>query len=255
MNEGILQIAQRIAAGGKNIIFTGAGISTESGIPDYRSDGGIWEKHRPIYYEEFLSSKEARIEYWRRKANLYPDLVNARPNPAHQALVDLYNMGLLEAVITQNIDGLHQKAGLPDERVIELHGSSQRVRCTRCGQISSLDDAYRRVKAGDLAPECECGGFLKPDTISFGQMMPTEKVRRAVELSNACDLFLVVGSTLIVHPAALMPDYAKRHGAFLAIINLSETPYDDVCDALIRAKAGEMLPAIVEAVRILREKC
>jgi NAD-dependent deacetylase len=165
--------------------------------------------------------------------------VNARPNPAHQALVDLYNMGLLEAVITQNIDGLHQKAGLPDERVIELHGSSQRVRCTRCGQISSLDDAYRRVKAGDLAPECECGGFLKPDTISFGQMMPTEKVRRAVDLSNACDLFLVVGSTLIVHPAAFMPEYAKRHGAFLAIINLSETPYDDVCDALIRAKAGE----------------
>lgn len=253
MNEAILTIAQHIIAGKKIVVFTGAGISTESGIPDYRSKGGIWETHRPIYYDEFMASKEARIEYWRRKANLYPDLVKAQPNPAHQALVSLYKMNCLEAVITQNIDGLHQKAGLPDERVIELHGNSGRVRCMQCNALSSLHDAYQRVQAGELAPECECGGYLKPDTISFGQMMPVEEVQRAFDLANTCDLFLVIGSTLVVRPAALMPDYAKQHGAFLAMINLSETPYDEMCDVLIREKAGKVTPAIVETVRRLKQ--
>ena len=253
MNEDIVQIAQHIIAGKKNIVFTGAGISTESGIPDYRSQGGIWETYRPIYYDEFMTSKEARIEYWRRKSNLYPDLVKAQPNLAHKALVTLYKMNSLEAVITQNIDGLHQKAGLPDERVIELHGNSGRVRCMKCGAVSSIHDAYQRVQSGDLAPECECGGYLKPDTISFGQTMPAEEVRRSVDLANTCDVFLVIGSTLVVHPAALMPEYAKRHGAFLAIINLSETPYDDVCDVLIRGKAGEVMAAIVEKIRYLQQ--
>lgn len=252
MNEEIRQIAQHIIAGRKNIVFTGAGISTESGIPDYRSKGGIWETHRPIYYDDFMSSHEARIEYWRRKSNLYPDLVKAQPNAAHKALVTLYKMNCLEAVITQNIDGLHQKAGMPDERVIELHGNSGRVRCMRCGALSSIHDAYQRVQAGDLAPECSCGGYLKPDTISFGQMMPVEAVQRALDLAQTCNVFLVIGSTLVVRPAALMPEYAKHQGAFLAIINLSETPYDEMCDVLIHRKAGEVMPAIVETVQRLK---
>jgi NAD-dependent deacetylase len=248
-NENICIVAQKITEGRKNVVFTGAGISTESGIPDYRSKGGIWDKFRPVYFDEFMSSKEARIEYWRRKSELYQDLTKAEPNPAHKALVTLYEMDLLKAVITQNIDGLHQKAGLPDEKVIELHGNTLRVRCMSCGKISSIHDAQKRIEAGDLAPECECGGYLKPDTISFGQAMPVEEVRKAVELSQSCDVFMVVGSTLLVQPAALMPDYAKRNGAFLVIVNLSDTPYDSVCDALIHGKAGEILQKILHEVR------
>jgi NAD-dependent deacetylase len=248
MENEIRRLAQQFINGGRNVVFTGAGISTESGIPDYRSKGGLWEKFRPVYFDEFLDSEDARIEYWRRKSELYSDLVNARPNPAHHALVNLYKQGLLEAVITQNIDGLHQKAGLPEENVIELHGNTMRVRCLRCGKLSSIHEAQQRIKDGDPAPECECGGYLKPDTISFGQAMPLEEVSKATELAQTCDLFLVIGSTLLVQPAALMPQYAKQHGAFLAIINLSETPYDTVCDALIRGKAGEVLPTLLRQI-------
>ncbi len=251
MNEKISLIAQRILEGDKNIVFTGAGISTESGIPDYRSKGGIWDKFRPVYFDEFMSSKNARIEYWRRKAELYHDLVQAKPNPAHMSLVKFYEMGLLEAVITQNIDGLHQEFGLPDEKVIELHGNTRRVRCMSCGKTISIHEAQKRIEAGDLAPECECGGYMKSDTISFGQAMPADEVEKAIDLSRKCDFFLVVGSTLLVHPAALMPSYAKQSGAFLAIVNLSQTPYDERCDVLIRGKAGEVLQEIVNTIRDL----
>jgi NAD-dependent deacetylase len=249
MKEKTFLIAKKIAEGGKNVIFTGAGISTESGIPDYRSKGGIWDKFRPVYFDEFMSSKTARVEYWRRKSELYHDLVQAKPNPAHMSIVKLHEMGLLESVITQNIDGLHQKSGLPDEKVIELHGNTLRARCMSCGAVVSIDEAQKRIEAGDLAPECNCGGYLKPDTISFGQAMPAKEVEQATELSSNCDFFMVVGSTLLVQPAALMPNYAKQRGAFLAIVNLSETPYDGMCDALIRGKAGEMLTEIVVEVK------
>ncbi len=245
----ISQIAEKIAEGGKNIVFTGAGISTESGIPDYRSKGGLWDRFKPVYFDEFMASKDARIEYWKRKAELYPDLVAAQPNSAHKALVDLNDAGMLEAVITQNIDGLHQKAGLPDEKVIELHGNTCRVRCMSCNKTSSIHDAQKRIESGDLAPECGCGGYLKPDTISFGQSMPVEETKKAINLSMNCDFFMVVGSTLLVQPAASLPDYAKRNKAFLAIVNLSETPYDQECDALICGKAGEIVPQIVSEAR------
>jgi NAD-dependent deacetylase len=244
----IVRIAEQIAKGGRNVFFTGAGISTESGIPDYRSKGGIWEKFRPVYYDEFMSSKEARIEYWRRKSELYHDLVKALPNPAHMALVRLHELGLLDSVITQNIDGLHQESGLPDEKVIELHGNTRRVRCMTCNGSSSIHDAQKRIDAGDFAPECDCGGYMKPDTISFGQAMPVEEVEKATELSKNCDCFIVVGSTLLVQPAALMPVYAKQSKAFLGIINLSETPCDDMCDVLVCNKAGEVLVDIVDRV-------
>ena len=249
MNGKISIIAQKISEGGKNVVFTGAGISTESGIPDYRSKGGIWDKFRPVYFNEFMSSKDARIEYWRRKSELYHDLMQAKPNLAHLSVVKLHKMALIEAVITQNIDGLHQESGLPDDKVIELHGNSRRVRCMRCGTITSIHEAQKRIEGGDLAPECECGGYLKPDTISFGQAMPEREVEKATNLSRNCDFFMVVGSNLLVQPAAHMPNYAKQNGAFLAIVNLSETPCDDMCDVLIRAKAGEVLHEIVKKVR------
>lgn len=248
MQDEIKQIANKIRAGGKNVAFTGAGISTESGIPDYRSQGGIWDKFRPVYFDEFMSSKDSREEYWRRWVALYQGITEARPNAAHMALARLEEMGLLEAVITQNIDGLHQASGLADERIIELHGNTCRIRCMSCRNISPIDEVQQRIAAGDMAPECDCGGFLKPDTISFGQAMPVAEVEKAAALSQKCDFFLVVGSTLLVQPAAHMPIYAKNGGAFLAIINLSETPCDEMCDVLIRGKAGDLLQQIVKEV-------
>ena len=248
MKDAIKQIAQKIKQGGRNVVFTGAGISTESGIPDYRSQGGIWDKFRPVYFDEFMSSKDAREEYWRRWVALYQGIVAAQPNPAHMALARLEEIGLLQAVVTQNIDGLHQASGLAEENIIELHGNTCRIRCMNCRKIAPIADVQQRLAEGDMAPECECGGFLKPDTISFGQSMPIAEVEKAGALSRGCDFFLVVGSTLLVQPAAHMPVYAKNHGAFLAIINLSETPCDQICDVLIRGKAGEVLQKIVKAV-------
>ena len=248
MREAITKIAQKIKQGGKNVAFTGAGISTESGIPDYRSQGGIWDKFRPVYFDEFMSSKDSREEYWRRWVALYQGIVEAQPNAAHTALARLEKMSLLQAVITQNIDGLHQASGLTEENIIELHGNTRRIRCMSCRKITPIADVQQSLAAGDMAPECECGGFLKPDTISFGQAMPVAEVEKAAALSQACDFFLVVGSTLLVQPAAHMPVYAKNSGAFLAIINLSDTPCDRMSDVLIRAKAGEILQRIANEV-------
>ncbi len=247
MKDAIRQIAQKMSTG-FNIAFTGAGISTESGIPDYRSQGGIWDKFKPVYFDAFMRSRDARIEYWHQKAAMYDDLQKAKPNAAHLALADLYRIGRLSAVITQNIDGLHQASGIPAEDVIELHGNTRRVRCMSCDAISTDHEAFERISKGDPAPNCDCGGFLKPDTISFGQAMPEAEVKRATELAHACDLFLVVGSTLLVQPAALLPDVARRAGAHLAIVNLSQTPYDNVCNTLIQGKAGEVLPKIARQI-------
>ncbi len=248
MDDKITLIADKIKQGGKNVVFTGAGISTESGIPDYRSQGGIWDKFRPVYFDEFMSSRDAREEYWRRWKELYRGITRAEPNAGHVSIAKLYRMGLLSAVITQNVDGLHQASGLADEKIIELHGNTRRIRCMTCRKITPTEEIQERLDSGDPAPDCKCGGYLKPDTISFGQAMPVVEVEKATALSQTCDFFLVVGSTLLVQPAAHMPIYAKQNSAFLAIVNLSETPCDNMCDVLIRVKAGEVLQRIVEAV-------
>ena len=245
MKNLIYQLAEKLAQGKKNVVFTGAGISTESGISDYRSKGGIWDRFQPIYFDEFMSSETARIKYWRQKCELYEQLDDATPNAAHVALADLYQKGLLDLLITQNIDGLHQKSGLPDDKVIELHGNTTRVRCMSCDAIAPLDETLARIKNGELAPNCSCGGYLKPDTISFGQSLREQDLSQAMTASQNCDVFLAIGSTLIVQPASLMPDVARKQGAFLAIINLSETPYDTVCNLVIKGKAGEVLPEVL----------
>ncbi len=245
----IVKTTEKIAEKGKNIIFTGAGISTESGIPDYRSKGGLWDRFRPVTFDEFMTSKDARIEYWKRKSELYHDLVNAEPNPAHKMVAELDSMGLLEAVITQNIDGLHQKAGLHDDKVVELHGNTCRIRCMSCDKLTSIHEAQERIESGDSAPECECGGYLKPDTISFGQNLRKEDIEKSMDLSLKSDFFMVVGSTLLVQPAANMPYHAKQNGAFLAILNMSETPCDNICDVLITEKAGIALPKIIDELK------
>ncbi|MEJ2704707.1 MAG: Sir2 family NAD-dependent protein deacetylase [Sedimentisphaerales bacterium] len=242
-------ISQKIVDSGHFVALTGAGISTESGIPDYRSKGGIWEKFQPVYINEFMSSREARIKYWSRKAELYPDLIKAQSNAAHRGLAELYQLGFLKSIVTQNIDGLHQKAGVPDEAIIELHGNNLRVRCMSCDRISSIHEAQRRVESGDRAPECECGGYLKPDTISFGQSLRPDVLAQAYEQCSLCTMMLVIGSTLKVQPAASLPAVAKQNGAFLAMINLSETPCDNACDILVREKAGIVVQAIVDRVK------
>jgi NAD-dependent deacetylase len=248
MDDKIVLIADKIKENGKNVVFTGAGISTESGIPDYRSQGGIWDKFRPVYFDEFMSDREAREEYWRRWQELYQGIRQARPNAGHTAIARLDKMGLLAALITQNVDGLHQEAGLADEKIIELHGNTRRIRCMTCRSITSTAETQKRLQSGDAAPECACGGYLKPDTISFGQAMPVDAVEKASTLSHTSDFFMVVGSTLLVQPAAHMPVYAKQNNAFLAVVNLSETPCDDMCDVLIRDEAGNVLQRIVEEV-------
>ena len=250
MEEKVAKIAEKIKAGGKNVIFTGAGISTESGIPDYRSQGGIWDRFRPVYFDEFMSSKESREEYWRRWVELYRGLLQAEPNPAHMTVAELCEADLLDAVITQNVDGLHQASGVSGDKIIELHGNTRRIRCMHCRKLTPTDEVWQRLAEGDTAPECSCSGFLKPDTISFGQSMPADEVERATDLSRACDFFMVVGSTLLVQPAAHMPYYAKNNGAWLAIVNLSETPCDNICDVLVQEEAGKVLPAILDQVRV-----
>jgi len=246
----IKEAASRIKLGKHVVFFTGAGISTESGIPDYRSKGGIWKKFQPVYFQDFMASRDARIKYWQRKSELYQDLMAARPNLAHQALVHLRGMDLLQMVITQNIDGLHQLAGLSPKLVVELHGNTMRVRCMSCNALSTIKEAQARLEAGDLAPECSCGGYLKPDTISFGQSMPVKEMELAHTAAENADVFVVIGSTLLVQPAASLPVLAKQRGACLIIINLSETPCDGQADILIRGKAGEVLPAIVKQITV-----
>jgi NAD-dependent deacetylase len=226
--------------------FSGAGISTDSGIPDFRSPNGYWSKNRVIQYQDFVSNRHDRIEYWRQKVETWPEMKKARPNAGHAAFVELHRQGKLSAMITQNIDGLHQKAGLPSQIVYEIHGTTLEACCLTCGDRISSDEACERVKSGDLAPECrKCGGLLKPATISFGQSMPLDILAQAEVAAKSCDLFLAVGSSLVVHPAAMLPVVAKRAGARLIIVNRDETPLDDIADLRLDGELGTVLPALV----------
>jgi len=237
--------AKRLIAGAPKIVgFTGAGISTESGIPDFRSPNGVWARNRMIEYGEFVSSREARIESWHQELTMWPQMRDAQPNPGHLAFAALERQGRLRAMITQNIDGMHQRAG--SSSVIELHGTAVEAECLTCGERISMDEAVARVKAGDIAPECNaCGGFLKSATISFGQAMPEKAMRAAVEASQDCDFFLAVGSSLVVYPAASLPEVAKRSGAVLIIINRTPTPLDEIADLIVSDDIGIALPELL----------
>lgn len=228
--------------------FSGAGISTESGIPDFRSPNGVWATNRIIEFDEFVNSHAGRVEYWRQKCLAWPEMRAAEPNAGHLAFVDLHRRGKLAALITQNIDGLHQRAGLPSEIVHEIHGTTLEAACLDCGDRISSDEACARVAAGELAPLCRlCGGLLKPATISFGQPMPADVVRTAEQAARACDVFITVGSSLVVYPAAALPVAAKRSGAKLIIVNRDPTPLDQAADAVLRGEIGELLPALLNA--------
>lgn len=241
VTDKIKKLAEMTKKNRRTVFLTGAGFSTESEISDYRSKGGIWEKFRPVTIDEFMASREARIRYWQYKTDFYRQLQNASPNRGHLVLARLYKEGFLECVITQNIDGLHQAAGLPEEAVIELHGSNLRARCTSCGRVLPIGEAHAMIEKGNPAPECICGGYLKPDTISFGQSLREDVLTEAFMKTANAGLFVAAGSTLIVHPAASLPQLAADSGAFTAVINLSETPFDERCDILINEKISAVM--------------
>lgn len=242
--NGVDELRRLLAESSRVVVFTGAGVSTESGIPDFRSPGGIWTKYRPIEFQDFLASEAMRREAWRRKFAIDETMRNARPNRGHLAIAQLVRQGKASCVITQNIDGLHQASGVPEERVIELHGNGSYARCVACGRRHELEPIREAFLTEGRLPECEgCGGIVKTATISFGQPMPEEPMRRAQEETLACDLFLAVGSSLVVYPAAGFPALAKRNGARLVIINREPTELDDIADLALHAEIGPTLAA------------
>lgn len=228
------------------IVFTGAGISTESGIPDFRSPGGIWSRYQPIDFSEFLASEEMRRESWRRKIAVDKAVGVPEPNRGHRAIAELVRQGKVLHVITQNIDGLHQKSGVPDDVVIELHGNGTYAACLECGKRFELAPILSAFEREGLLPECDaCSGIVKTATISFGQTMPEVPMALAHEATAACDLFMVVGSSLVVYPAAGYPALAKEYGAKLVILNRDPTPLDDVADLVVNAEIGATLGDVV----------
>jgi len=245
------EVAELIIGAKKLVVFTGAGISTESGIPDFRSPGGIWSRFDPedFTYQKFVSDPEARRKQWRMLGEGHLT-TEAKPNLAHYAIAELDEMGRLDCVITQNVDNLHHKAGVPAEKIFELHGNVQWAVCLDCGKRYSFEQVKARLEAGEEIPDCEeCRGMLKPDAVLFGEQLPAVVLEEASRRSSSCDLFIVVGSTLVVYPAAYMPLYALQAGARLVIVNLSATPMDAEAAVLIEAKAGEAMSKIVEKVK------
>lgn len=230
------------------VAFTGAGISTESGIPDYRGPGGVWEQNTPPTIRDFRENAETRRQYWLDRRERYGSLRDTRPNAGHLALARLQAAGRLSHIITQNIDGLHQKAGGDPDAVIELHGTAHRVRCLTCGTSWPADVIQERLAEEPLPACVNCGGMLRAATVLFGEALPDEPLRRAVELAGASDLMLVVGSSLIVQPAARIPEIAVRSGSRLAIVNNEPTPLDELADVVVRASSGTVLTEVADAL-------
>ena len=244
--DPVLQQFQEILSEAKQaIVFTGAGVSTESGIPDFRSPGGIWTKHQPITFQDFLRSETIRHESWKRKFATDTVVQNAKPNPGHIAITSLIRKGIVCSVITQNIDGLHQIAGVPDEKLIELHGNATYASCLDCHKRVSLKEIRIPFEAEGHLPVCvACGGIVKTATISFGQPMPESAMLKANKAASVCDLFVVVGSSLVVYPAAGFPIVAKQNGAKLIILNRDPTDLDELADLVINREIGPTLAAV-----------
>ncbi len=236
------ELKRLLAASTQAVVFTGAGISTESGIPDFRSPGGIWTKYQPIDFRDFLVSAEMRRETWRRKLATYPAFSKAQPNRGHRAVAHLVAQGKVAVVITQNVDGLHQQSGVPEEQVIELHGNGTYAKCLRCDRRYELEAMFAQFQVNQEPPTCgTCGGIIKPATISFGQPMPEEAMQQARMQAQDCDLFLAIGSSLVVYPAAAFPRIGKQNGARLVILNREPTDLDGLADLVLHAEIGATL--------------
>jgi NAD-dependent deacetylase len=252
LEESIEDIADLIVKSKRIVVFTGAGISTESGIPDFRGPDGLWTKVDPedFTYQKFVGDRETRKRIWQMNTTGGLGFAGVEPNPAHKAIVELEELGKLDCIVTQNVDGLHQKAGSSEDRVLQLHGNMQWVKCIGCGVRHPFDEIRGWIEGGVEVPECAaCGGILKPDAVFFGEAMPMRETMEAEKRSSACDLCIVIGSTLTVYPAALMPQYAVNAGAKLVIINHGETELDHVAHVRISARAGEVMKQTLERVR------
>ena len=245
--RAIEQLGDLIATSSRILPFTGAGISTECGIPDFRSPNGLWTKNRPIPFDEFVADRNARNEAWRRRFAMQEHFANARPGRGHRAIAALHRAGKVPGVVTQNVDNLHQASGIAAQDVIELHGNTTYATCIECDQRYEIDWVRSRFsESGGQAPDClSCGGAVKTATVSFGQSMPQLAVRRATELAQDCDLVIVIGSSLVVWPAAGFPVLAKKHGAKFVIINNEATEQDELADLVIHMDIGETLAPFV----------
>jgi NAD-dependent deacetylase len=247
LETGIARLRQMIEEAAAVVPFTGAGISTECGIPDFRSPGGIWTKMRPIEFGDFLASQEMRNESWRRRFAMEEQFGGAKPGRGRRALASLYRTGKVPGLITQNIDGLHQASGIAAEHVVELHGNTTYATCLDCAKRYDLPWVKARMdRANGCAPDCpNCGGYIKTATVSFGQAMPEAAMQRAHELTQGCDLFLAIGSSLVVWPAAGFPLAAKRNGARLVIINRDSTEFDEIADLVVHDDIGATLAPFI----------
>jgi len=245
MTQNAQDLSRWLDQASRVVAFTGAGISTESGIPDFRSPGGLWTKNQPIPFKDFMASEEVRIESWRRKAAIDPSIEAASPSCGHLVLADLVVQGKVSHVITQNIDNLHQLAGTPDDQVIELHGNGRYAACLECGKRYELTWVFEHLEETGRPPDClGCGGLIKSATISFGQPMPEAAMQDARAATLAADLFLALGSSLQVYPAAGFPILAKQNGAKLVIINREPTPLDELADLVIHGEIGEVMAGL-----------
>lgn len=250
MDDLYTQGAEFIRSSQNILIFTGAGLSTDSGIPDFRSPGGVWDRYDPsdFYFDNFLSSETSREKYWMMSTEMYGTIRDAKPNRAHMAIRKLEEMGKLLAIVTQNIDHLHHKAGNSPDKIVELHGTAVTVSCLSCKKPYDREEIQESIRSGIKAPICDdCGGILKPDTISFGQAMPEEEMNLAMMYAQQSDLCIVLGSSLVVYPAASVPLQAVRAGAALMIINRDPTPHDDKADLVIRDSVSDALEGILNA--------
>jgi NAD-dependent deacetylase len=246
LQTAVNELGEMIAGAAAVLPFTGAGISTECGIPDFRSPGGIWTKMAPIPFDQFVASRSMRDEAWRRRFTMQDQFGDAKPGRGHRALASLYRSGKSPGVITQNIDNLHQTSGISTDDVIELHGNTTYALCLDCEnrfEIAWVREKFE--KSGGHAPDCACGGAIKTATVSFGQPMPEVAMRRAQELTLGCNLFIAIGSSLVVWPAAGFPLQAKRNGAQLVIINREPTELDDLADLVVRDDIGDVLSPFV----------
>ncbi len=241
----IQTLVQRFAESRYVLVFTGAGISTGSGIPDFRGPEGLWKRWQPVYYDEFMTSHSARTKHWEFKLEGWRQFRDAKPNLAHRALAELDRRGQLQSLVTQNIDGLHQLAGHPPGRVVELHGTNRLVECQSCRQTLEPDPIFDAFERSHQPPVCPCGGYLKPATVSFGQPMPEEKMRLALESAAQADLVCSIGSTLEVEPAASVPRVAKSSGAFYIVMNLGATAHDTLADLKLEADVTAILPEVL----------
>ena len=243
------QFAAKIRASSEIVIFTGAGISTESGIPDFRSPGGLWTRYKPVTYQEYLASEVARVSAWKRRLETHETTKNAKPNLGHYFVNSLNVKEKLIGLITQNVDGLHSEAGLPDDRIVELHGSNRKVICLSCSKEFDPDEIIKTLTGNFTSPKCDtCGGILKSATVSFGQAMPQEAMRKAEEWTEQAEVFVVMGSSLQVQPAASFPVIAKHNGALLAIINREPGPLDEIADYVHNGAIGEFCGKFSEMI-------